>query len=204
MTILITFDGVCGSGKTTQMQRLEDYLLESGKHDVFIPERDAYFQNIRKSLSRFHKVRDSLSFGFVNRFTDVLDSLSVIKAQQNDCKLWKDKDIVLSDWYWNSIIQFGRDKNVLDAFQDLAKANNGYLPFMSFILRCSEPECRKRIRERSTTPHLEIFSYDESNYNESIEWLSSELGFVFIIDGMQSEDDVHQDIITSFEEGMPL
>ena len=202
---LITFDGFCGSGKSTQSRRLNDYLVVSGEKEVFVCEKDPAYANLNKISHLLLQAQSLISKGYDSRLIGLIDRMTQIQVKFHDRDLWGRYGIFLSDWYWDAIIHYAQDDDILDAFMKVASADGAVLPSLSFLLQISLEECNKRLRVREAdrvmmmTDKSILFSEDDTYY-ENARWLSSKLDFFHVIDGMKSEDEVFEDILAIYKE----
>lgn len=139
----IVFEGLDGSGQTTQAGLLRDLLQKSGFKVVLTKEPTLDSEagkKIRQALDKVIRVEPGLLQElFVQDRKEHLENL-VIPAL-------KEGKIVISDRYFFSTFAFGVSDG-LD-LQWLIKLNDGFLlPDMSFILKVNPQTCIKRIEHR--------------------------------------------------------
>jgi len=146
--VFITFEGIDGSGKSTQIQLLREWLSELG-HSVHVfrdPGGTALSEEIRNLLLNsdydVHPVTELLLF-------------SAARAQLISEKvkplLDQDKVVILDRFYDSTIAYqgYGRSSLPLDEIRELNKiASHNCIPDITFYLKLSLSEAQNR-----TAPH---------------------------------------------------
>lgn len=153
--ILVTFEGIDGSGKSTQAQRLVDRLQEAGYQVVFFrePGGTALSERIRSLL-----LDASLSI----RPLSELFLFSAARAQLVEERIrpaLADGVIVVCDRFYDSTMAYqgaGRqvaDWHWLQAFNE--RVTGALEPDRTFLLQLSPKEARRRQAERSEADRME-------------------------------------------------
>jgi len=184
---LIVFEGLDGSGLSTQAQMLKEYLLKEGKRVVLTKEQTDNFIGglIKTSLKGHVKISNlTLQLMFVADRSQHLD-------KEIEPAL-KEGRIVISDRYIFSTLAFGS----LDIDMEFLKLINSKFrkPDLTFIIDCPPEVCLKRISKERF--HLEFF--EEKNKMEKIRenYLSLKDYFpnVYIINGNKTKKEVFENI----------
>jgi dTMP kinase len=181
----IVFEGLDGSGLSTQARMLKEYLLKNGKSTVLTKEQTDNFIGgmIKSSLKSNIKVSPlTLQLMFVADRSHHLES-EIEPAL-------KDGKIVISDRYIFSTLAFGS----LDVDIDFLKLMNSKFrkPDLTFIIDCKPRTCVERINMERF--HTEIFE-DEKKLEKARENYISLKGYfpnVYVIDGNGSKEEVFE------------
>jgi dTMP kinase len=185
----IVFEGVDGSGLSTQSVMLKEYLLKKGKIVVLTKEQtDNLIGGLIKSSLKGH-IKTSpltLQFMFVADRSHHLDS--EIEPALNEGK------IVISDRYLFSTLAFGS----LNVDMDFLKIINSKFrkPDLTFIIDCSPDVCLERISKERF--HSELFEEKKKmeiirkNYSSLKDYFPN----VYVIDGNgnRSKEEVFEDV----------
>jgi len=183
----IVFEGLDGSGLSTQTVMLKEYLLKRGKKVVLTKEQtDNFIGGLIKSALKGHiKISPlTLQLMFVADRSQHLDS-EIEPAI-------KEGKIIISDRYLFSTLAFGS----LDVNLDFLKMINSKFrePDLTFIIDCPPNICLKRISKERF--HAEL--YEEKNRLEKVRknYLSLKDYFpnVYVINGNKSKKEVFEDI----------
>lgn len=141
----IVFEGLDGSGHSTQAELLKNFLIKKGYKVVLTKEptlisaagKKIYFILNKKEKTTAQKLQDL----FVKDRKEHLKKV-IIPA------LKKGK-IVISDRYFFSTIAYGSAEGL--SFENLVKKNNNFLmPDLTFILKVRPKICINRIEKRKT------------------------------------------------------
>ena len=191
----IVFEGLDGSGQTTQAELLRDFLQGQGKEVLLTKEPT-------KESEAGKKIRDILDQKetiFPKEFQELFAQdrkehleHSIIPALQQG--IW-----VVSDRYFFTSFAYGMAEGVdLEYFVQI---NNEFLlPDLSFFLKANPEVCIKRIQERKTP-----FTYFEKKDHferaaKAFESLAKRFENVYVIDSEQSIGKVAKDIQTVLAE----
>lgn len=203
--MFITFEGIDGSGKTTQCKLLFDYLTSIGKKVVLTKEPGGgskFSMDIRNLLSQ----SDSL----------LLSELLAIYAARNEHieKFIKphlnDGYIVICDRFVHSSIAcYAEDiTNITIAKEKVFKLNSiiDYLsPDLTFYMKISAEESLKRIKKRGIMDKYDNASFQKiKSMIEIYDYLSNEDDKVLEIDAQLTEIEVFKNIINYLQNNKPF
>ncbi len=141
----IVFEGLDGSGQTTQANSLKDFLVKKGYKVVLTKEptlSSKAGREIRKILDKEKSLspRKLQEFFAQDRRKHLKDL--IIPAL-------KQKKIVISDRYFFSSLAYGSAEGL--SLNQLIKLNKKFLmPDLTFILKVKPETCIKRIKKRGT------------------------------------------------------
>lgn len=144
--MLITFEGIDGSGKSTQISLLRDYLVESGLEvEVFRePGGTDVSEMIRGMLLNPELEIDPVTELLL--FSSARSQLVAEKVQP----LLENNVIVILDRFYDSTTAyqgFGRNSMPLEQIQQInAAATHNLVPDFTFYLRLSLEEARERTK----------------------------------------------------------
>lgn len=185
----IVFEGLDGSGQTTQAALLKDFLIREGHGALLTKEPtidSSAGEQIRRALDKIIKVSLlELQKWFAQDRREHLDNL-IIPALKNG-------KIIISDRYFFSTFAYGASGGI--DLEWLIGINNGFfLPDLTFILKVSPGVCMERIGKRGEPQTL----FEEKERLEKV-WqiyqaMPERFENVYIIDGERSADEVHEDI----------
>lgn len=184
----IIFEGLDGSGQSTQVNLLKEYFEKRGFR-VFATKEptktSSVAQEIRDVLEKRKEISgDNLQKLFVQDRKEHLEK-EILPALERG-------EMVVCDRYFFSTFAFGTAAG-LD-LEWLIKLNNDFLlPDLSFILKVSPDVCLERITKRGTEKTL--FEVKEKMYKiwAVFEKLVSRFENVFLIDGEKSIPEVFED-----------
>jgi len=181
--LFIAFEGLDGSGSSTQVDFLTDKLREEGypAHATKEPTN-----NIIGGLIRGQLTHD---------WSSSMECLQLLFAADRAHHLYreiipglKDKKIVISDRYFFSTVAFGS----LELDRDwLMSLNEKFiLPDITFLIKVLPKECVKRMQ--SSRFELELFEQEQKLKKvwQTYHWLSENFKNVYVIDGMQSRQQI--------------
>jgi len=196
----IVLEGIDGSGTTTQLSRLHDYLRRKSKYaDVLTTHEPWDSDEIKKILA---ESRDAYSGGKKMTELYVLDRLMHVKSivQPN---LEKGVD-VLSDRYAMSTFAYQGTQGIdIDILRKLHQEHSIITPHLTLFLDVDYKTARKRIELRGET--LEKFERNETFTKRLIEnyrmlaLTESSLGRIVIINGNRHLDQVTSEITENFD-----
>ena len=183
----VVFEGLDGSGLSTQAMMLKEYLLKKGRKTILTKEQTDNFLGgmIKSSLKGHIKTSPlTLQLMFIADRSHHLDS-EVEPAL-------KEGKIVISDRYLFSTLAFGS----LDVDPEFLKFANSKFrkPDLTFIIDCKPETCVGRIsRERF---HIEMFEEKRKleKVRENYMSLKDYFPNVYIIDGNRNKQEVFEDI----------
>ena len=196
--LFIAFEGIDGSGKTTQMKKFVEYLFSKNKHNHIVLTREPYQEtNIRKVL---------FEGGNPETQAEKLAELFVQdrKKHVNDLILPSlEKGMhVICDRYKLSTIAYQAAQG-LD-FQKLKEMHKSLvIPDITFVIDLSASEAGERMKgEEGRKAHkfeanLEFLEKVRENFKNSKELLKEEK--ILIIDGNRGADEIFIEIKDIFE-----
>lgn len=192
--MLISFEGIDGCGKSTQIEKLTRYL-----HENQIPV--SVFREPGGTIVS-EKVRDILldNDHHINEVTELL-LFSAARSQLIKEKvkpLLENDEIVILDRFFDSTTAYqgyGRGSATLTHIHLLNElATHGLVPDLTFYLKITPEEASKRTagqrKDRMENAGTEFFSKVSNGYNE----ISSHHKRVKIINAMQNADLVFEEI----------
>ena len=149
MSFFITFEGVEGSGKTTQMKRLKKYLARRGVPCVCTrePGGTRIGEAIRKILlNRYHCEMDPLSELFLYEAARTQHVMEVIKPLMK-----RKRVVILCDRFRDASVAYqgygrGIDQKWVEKLN--REASHGIKPDLTFLLDCPSDMGLKRALER--------------------------------------------------------
>jgi dTMP kinase len=185
----IVFEGLDGSGQSTQAGLLREFLMEKGFNVILTKEPTLDSEagkRIRKVLDKEIKVSPKeLQELMVKDRKEHLERV-IIPAL-------KDGIIVISDRYFLSTLAFG-SADGLD-LEWLIEINNQFLyPDTVFLLRVSPPVCIERIKNRGGS--VDLFEKEEklSEVWKAYKILPDKFENIFVIDGEKSIEKVFEKV----------
>jgi len=192
--MFIIFEGIDGSGLTTQSKILKDYLEEKG-NKVFLtkePTNSHIGRLIRKTLRGLYKTdQEALALLFA---VDRSMHMDIIKKELKD-------SFVICDRYYFS--NFAYQMLNVD-LNHLIRINSRFLkPDLTIFLDVPAEVCKKRIDENRE--HIEIFENQETlerirkNYIKIIKLFKKKGYDIVEIDGNRSIEETHADIVKCVE-----
>jgi len=185
----IVFEGLDGSGQSTQTRLLKDFLTKKGYQVVSTKEptfSSKAGKKIRAILKRAVDVRaQQLQKLFAQDRKEHLEKL-IIPAL-------KEGKIVISDRYFFSSFAYGRASGL--NLKWLIKINDEFLlPDITFLLKVSPKICLERIKKRKRKKTLfeekEILEEVWKNYQK----LTKKFGSIYVINGEKARDKVFKEI----------
>src|SRR3989344_1427854 len=199
--IFITFEGIDGCGKSTQIRELVKHIFEKNKHNHIILTRNPYKDaNIRKILpqdSDPHSQAEKLAEMFINYRINHTNELIIpnLKAGR----------FVISDRYKLSTIAY-QSAQGLDIKSLIERQSFLPIPDMCFIIDTSPEESSKRMKKEDVSirgkehkfeSNLDFVKKLRENYHKSKELLPNEK--IFIINGERSPEDISNEIKQIFD-----
>jgi len=183
----IVFEGLDGSGLSTQSLLLKEYLSKRGKNVILTKEQtDNFIGGIIKSSLKKHIKISNLTL----QFMFVADRSHHLEAEIEPAL--EEGRVVISDRYIFSTLAFGS----LDIDIDFLKIINSKfkIPDLTFIIDCPPEVCLKRISEERF--HLEFFEekYKMDKIREKYLSLKKYFPNVYVINGDRSKKEVFEDI----------
>ena len=183
----IVFEGLDGSGLSTQAMMLKEYLLKKREKVVLTKEQtDNFIGGLIKSALKEHIKTSPLTL----QLMFIAD-----RSQHLDSEIepaLKEGKIIISDRYIFSTLAFGS----LDVNMEFLKTINSKFrePDLTFIIDCPPKVCLERISKERF--HAELF--EEKNRLEKVRknymFLKDYFPNVYIINGNKTKREVFEDI----------
>ncbi|MBU0546639.1 MAG: dTMP kinase [Patescibacteria group bacterium] len=185
----IVFEGLDGSGQSTQSNLLRKFLLEKGNNVVLTKEPTFNSQagkKIRQILDKKEKIfPQKLQELFAEDRKEHLENIVIPALQKGE--------VVISDRYYFSSFAYGMSDG-LDIDWLIETNNNFLLPDITFLLKVSPDVCLERIQGRGSERTL----FEEKKKLEKV-WnfyagLPKRFENMFIIDGQKSIEEVFESV----------
>lgn len=197
---LITFDGMSGSGKSTNHQKLCDHLNIKRVYDNI-------FSVIRQAID--HHLFSGLDLRLV---------LWMAMVQLSWYLSWKHKDILVLSGYWQYIVDYfrfqkerdNRRDEIMDAIDKILFMDDKPAPLCSFYMNISSYKSKLRFLSREAYYGLaedklenltvggvedtEIARQNDARLQEIVNWLSDRYEYFHIIDADRPLDEVFSDV----------
>ena len=181
----IVFEGLDGSGQSTQADLLRDFLIKKG-FDVILtkePTKDSRAsREIKKALDEKIKIEPSkLQELFTEDRKEHLEKLIIPALKGNK--------MVISDRYFFSTFAFGTSDGL--TLDWLIKINDKFLvPDLTIILKVSPENCVERIEKRGSA--ITLFEKKEKLKKvwQTYQILPNRIKNTYIIDGEKSIEEV--------------
>ncbi len=185
--MLIVFEGIDGSGQTTQSKLLADYLI-SKNYKVFLtkePTNNEIGKLIRKILNKEIEF-DNLGLQLLM----MADRAYHMKEIRN---YLKNNYIVICDRFWFSTVAYGAEDEKM--FKILFKINSILFGFPDFLIILDvDPEIAlKRKNAKEIFENVEKLKKVRENYLK-IEKTAKKYTNVFLIDSSKSIEEVQKEI----------
>ncbi len=198
--MFISFEGIDGSGKSTQISLLLKYFDEKNIKYVLLREPGG--------TDVGEKVREIV----LNNKNDVKDFTEVMLYATSRAQLVEEKIIpaldkglvVVCDRYVDSSIAYQSVRNV--PFEDIITINQmatrNILPNMTFLLDVPAHIGLSRVKKLSEGDRIEQagLNFFEEVVKKYSNIANNNKGRIFKLDGMQSVDEIHQQVIKILNE----
>jgi len=196
----ISFEGIEGSGKSTQAKKLHDFLLSKNIATIYTREPGG-----TKTCEKIRAILIDETIENLDPKTELL--LNFASRIEHVEKLIKpsitDNKTVICDRFFDSSFAyqgfgFGIDQNIIEKIKNIAIAN--LQPDITFLIDIEVDQAFNRIKERSTNNRYEKLNRDfhQKVRNGFLE-LAKKNSRIRIIDGNKNSDLVFQDIITQLQ-----
>ncbi len=202
--MFVTFEGSDGSGKTTQIQMLENYLLNKGQSVLVTrePGGTKIGERIRKVLldmahKQMHARTETILFNAAR--TQLVEQVIRPALLENI--------FVLCDRFADSTVAYqgyGRKQNIVELERLIEFATGGLRPDLTVYLDLSPEEgLRRKLADhlnRLDVQGLSFYRRVEAGYHQLIEqdpqrWT--------VIDASRSRDQIHLDIVRALQQKLP-
>jgi len=198
--MFITFEGIDGCGKSTQIRELTKHIFEKDKHNHIILTRNPYKNtNIRKILTQ-----DTDPNSQSEKLADLYITDRINQTNELIIPNLEKGHIVISDRYKISTIVY-QSAQGLDMQSLIDKQSSLPVPDMTFVIDISPEEAQLRMKkepveirgkEHKFEANLEFIHKLRKNIFKSKELLSEK---IFIIDGFRSIEEITQEICQIFD-----
>jgi len=195
-------EGLDGSGTTTQAQRLFDHLGSEGIAATLThePTDHPIGKLVRDGLSG--NLVGSGSMGKITLSESSLCLLFAADRIEHSVEIEHDraqKTHVISDRYVLSSIAYQSLEPTIEP-ERVVEVNRGIaIPDVTFLLDVTVDDCLKRLERRADSPTVyekkDILDRIAANYESTLPLYQKRFGPVIRIDGSQSVDDVHAEIV---------
>ncbi|MYC95717.1 MAG: dTMP kinase [Caldilineaceae bacterium SB0661_bin_32] len=199
--MFITFEGSDGSGKTTQIRLLEDYLRKNGQ-DVQLT-REPGGTDIGE---RVRQVLLDMEYEKMHARTETL-LFNAARAQLIEQEIrpaLSEGKVVLCDRFADSTIAYqgyGREQNIAELKRLIDFATGGLSPDLTFYLRLPPEEGLRRkladYQNRLDVQGLAFYRRVEAGYHEMI---AQEPGRWVVINAGRSLEEVHQEVVRAVQD----
>jgi dTMP kinase len=197
--IFITFEGPDGSGKTTQIQRLSDYLQEQGQ-DIFVtrePGGTDIGEKIREIvLDPIHKEMDKVTEALLYAASRAQHVAEVIKPT-----LEAGKTVICDRFMDSSIAYQGYGRSIGEPVRIINEiAVSGLIPDLTFLLLVDPDEGKRRISS-GTLDRLELekIEYHREVYKGYLELAKQHPNRILLIEGNRGIEEISSEITHSVE-----
>ena len=185
----IVFEGLDGSGQSTQSGLLKDFLIENGYNVVLTKEPTLDSEAGRKIRKVLDKELEISSKGlqelFIQDRREHLEKIIIPALKRGS--------IVISDRYFFSTFAFGASAGV--DLEWLIKINNQFLyPNITFLLKVSPEICVDRIIKRGTKTTLFEKVEKLKNVWQTYKILPERFDNIYVIDGEKSIKGVFEQV----------
>lgn len=194
MKKFITFEGIEGSGKSTQSKKLYQYFLNENK-DVILTREPGGTQNAEKIreilINQDLDYKSEVLLNFAARNEHVTNLIK--PALEND-------KIVISDRFFDSTYAYqgyamGVDLKLIDKVKELTI--NDFAPDITFLIDIEVKDAFSRVSNRSDNNKYEKFPFDFHNkVRDGFLDLAKQNNNIKIINGNNSQDQVFAQILT--------
>lgn len=199
----IVIEGLDGSGKSTQIKMLSDYLTEKGEK-VYVTAEPQYYETgayIRRILSQ------SLDKNmYLQAALFLADRLEHITHPENGMKKYLDEGYtVICDRYYYSSFAYQGTASDMDWVMDInLKCPEILTPDLCIFLDVNPNTCKERIDTSRDGAELyekstKLMKMIRQNFLEVFERLSGKEN-IKIIDANKGLEEIHSDILKAIEE----
>ncbi len=193
----IVFEGIDGSGKSTQSQLLADYLISQGReiHLTRQPSDRFVGKAIREVLEKRQVIPPQALAGMflADRYDHILGQDGILSY------LDKGIDVICDRYFWSSFAYHGLDMDiqfVIDIHQEIFSL---LMPDITFFIDLLPADAIRRIAQRSDQRDLfekeSLLTTIRQNYLFAFEQFDD--ANITQINGNNPVDQVHQDLIAS-------
>lgn len=201
-SIFISFEGIEGAGKSTQIELLESYLTKKGLNVTTLREPGGTFigEKLREAILTSSDELSPLTETFI-----FLSSRIELLKRKILPLLSQKKSVVILDRYIDSTLSYqGKGRHL--GFETILNLHSipplNLLPHKTFFLNIDEKT--SQIRQKKRGDEKDYFERENSDFYHLIHDGFHELSQIFperiiTIDALGSINDIHQKIIESWE-----
>lgn len=196
------FEGIDGSGKTTQVHILAEYFQKQGK-EVFLtkePSNNVIGQLIKKILHKeFSVPASSLQYLFaadrgMHLETDVIPALQKGNVVISDRSFWSAVAYGIADLN----LEKGEKERLLLAYNILTIYNSYIVPDKTFIIDVPENLSIERVENRHEEKTLYEYAAKLKKVREEYCWIAEKFKEnIVLIDGSQSVEEVFKEVVSN-------
>ena len=201
--LFITFEGIDGCGKSTQIRKFVEYLFNRDKHNHVILTRNPYKDaNIRAILRD-----DDDPISQADKLASLFIGDRRLHAEEVVVPNIEKGNFVVSDRFKLSTVAYQGAQGI--SIEDLIRRQKDLpIPDITFVIDVDAREATNRMlkdgdrekgREHKFEASLEFLEKTRMNYHGAKELLDEK---IFIINGMRDVDEIHKEIIKIFEENV--
>ena len=189
----ITFEGIDGSGKTTQAEMLEKKLKSLGKKVILTREPGG--------VGGAEEIRDLLVQGSTDRWSSITETLLFFAARRHHLEqrilpALKSGTIVVCDRFSDStmVYQGGEDPKTQELIGNLGKLAIGLEPNITLIIDVDPVKSLNRgLKRKSIESRFEMFGLEfQKKAKLKYQSLAKSLPRCYLIDGNNTVDKTHQ------------
>lgn len=201
--LLVTFEGPDGSGKTTQISLLKDYLGSMGFEVVFTREPGG------TDISE--KIRDIVLDNKNSEMSDMCEALLYASSRAQlvhqviKPALLEGKIVVMDRFVESSIVYQGIGRNLgVDRIKSINEAaTEGLRPDITFLLTIPFEEGLKRKTKQKTLDRLENSGDDfHKRVYEGYMSLAGSADYIKVVDANRDAEEIHKDIVKIIQEAI--
>jgi dTMP kinase len=197
--IFITFEGPDGSGKSTQIDLLKDYLAQGGSETVITrePGGTAIGEKIRKLiLDPAHTEMDPTAEALLYAASRAQHTAEVILPA-----LREGRNVICDRYMDSSIAYQGYGRNLGDSVRIINEiAVMGLIPDLTFLLMLDPEIGRSRINEQWDRLENEKLAYHKAVYEGYVTLAKENSGRIVLINANKEIDDIHREIIEKMKQ----
>ena len=194
--VLITFEGIEGSGKSTQINKIYQFLKK--KKIKCIKTREPGGTRLSE------KIRKLIINDLKNNEDNLTELLLLFASRSNHflkmAKFLKKNYIVICDRYIDSTYVYqhyeqGQSLKLINFLQK--KIDNNIKPYITFFLDIPPSLSKKRLYKRKKLDRFDKYNISKMNkLRNSFLKLSKKFKRIIKIDGAKSEKEVYKDIVS--------
>jgi dTMP kinase len=200
--MFITFEGIEGSGKSTQSKKLQQFLLSKGISTILTREPGG--------TETGEKIREILINQKLTAETEIMLNFAArIEHIENLIKpALHEKKIVISDRFLDSTYAyqgfgFGFDLKIIKNLADIFFAN--FSPDITFLIDLEVEKSFDRLKKRAENNKYEKFSFDfHQKVRTGFLELAAQNQKIHIINGDKNEEEIFSQIIAVISQKLSI